>query len=388
MPRALSACSPTGRGLLAGGDAAAAGARAARGAGVVSGAAPDGSGAARVRSARDPAPGGVALAGSDGANRCRSARWGADAELIAELEGLVASNPLQERPRAQLMLALYRAGRQAEALEVYRRTSELLRGGGSVSSPSRGLQELERQVLRQDPALELGPGAVTIPAERRPMSRRSVRSRGWLRLTARTLSISAGAGGRRRSGCPAGGIDAGRDRGSLRDREVLTAARGPSVGVEQRGALPGSASWRQLLVRPGERPCAELARALGGEGARRGTGGAEAGRSAGWWRWISWRSCSRSVSARTSVWAFLDRLASAACDPERRCVDHGGVARGLLRPLRDLTPVCGAAQLAAMCWSGRCDVRSWRGRSSCRRLALGWVVERALVERSGRRRGR
>ena len=38
---------------------------------------------------------------------------GADAELIAELEGLVASNPLQERLRAQLMLALYRAGRQA-----------------------------------------------------------------------------------------------------------------------------------------------------------------------------------------------------------------------------------------------------------------------------------
>jgi DNA-binding SARP family transcriptional activator len=41
---------------------------------------------------------------------------GADAELIPELEQLVASNPLQERVRAQLMLALYRAGRQADAL--------------------------------------------------------------------------------------------------------------------------------------------------------------------------------------------------------------------------------------------------------------------------------
>ena len=54
-------------------------------------------------------------------------RLGAAAALIAELEGLVASNPLQERLRAHLMLAMYRAGRQAEALAVYRRTSEMLR---------------------------------------------------------------------------------------------------------------------------------------------------------------------------------------------------------------------------------------------------------------------
>src|ERR1700689_3537990 len=66
---------------------------------------------------------------------------GADAELIGELEGLVASNPLQERLRAQLMLALYRAGRQADALAVYRRVSELLREELGLE-PSRGLQEL------------------------------------------------------------------------------------------------------------------------------------------------------------------------------------------------------------------------------------------------------
>ena len=85
---------------------------------------------------------------------------GADAELIGELEGLIASNPLQERLRAQLMLAMYRAGRQADALEVYRQMSELLREELGLE-PSRGLQELERQVLRQDPALELAPRSVT-----------------------------------------------------------------------------------------------------------------------------------------------------------------------------------------------------------------------------------
>ena len=48
---------------------------------------------------------------------------GSDGELIPELESLVASNPLQERLRGQLMIALYRAGRQADALAVYRQTS-------------------------------------------------------------------------------------------------------------------------------------------------------------------------------------------------------------------------------------------------------------------------
>src|SRR3954469_23775031 len=51
---------------------------------------------------------------------------GRDRELVAELESLVAAHPLRERPRAQLMLALYRSGRQADALAVYRQTRALL----------------------------------------------------------------------------------------------------------------------------------------------------------------------------------------------------------------------------------------------------------------------
>jgi DNA-binding SARP family transcriptional activator len=61
------------------------------------------------------------------------------------------------------MLALYRAGRHADALEVYRDLSQLLRDELGLE-PSRSLQELERRVLRQDPALELAAESVTTPA--------------------------------------------------------------------------------------------------------------------------------------------------------------------------------------------------------------------------------
>ena len=81
---------------------------------------------------------------------------GAGGELVGELEALVDAEPFQERPRAQLMRALYRAGRQADALALYRRTSELLRDELGLE-PSRALQELEQQMLLHDPALEVAP---------------------------------------------------------------------------------------------------------------------------------------------------------------------------------------------------------------------------------------
>src|SRR4051794_11981562 len=76
--------------------------------------------------------------------------------LVGELEALVARHPLRERLRRQLMLALYRAGRQAEALEAYRdaRTT-LVEELGLEPSPE--LQELERAILVQDPALAAAP---------------------------------------------------------------------------------------------------------------------------------------------------------------------------------------------------------------------------------------
>src|SRR6266540_2710667 len=77
---------------------------------------------------------------------------GRHAELAGELEALVVEHPLRERFRAQLILALYRSGRQAEALEAYRTLRQTLVEELGIE-PSSALQELERGILRHDPLL-------------------------------------------------------------------------------------------------------------------------------------------------------------------------------------------------------------------------------------------
>ena len=74
---------------------------------------------------------------------------GRHGELVGELQSLVSEHPLRERLRGQLMLALYRSGRQAEALEAYRDGRATLLEELGID-PSPGLQELERAILRQD----------------------------------------------------------------------------------------------------------------------------------------------------------------------------------------------------------------------------------------------
>jgi WD40 repeat protein/serine/threonine protein kinase/DNA-binding winged helix-turn-helix (wHTH) protein len=76
------------------------------------------------------------------------------AELIPELETLTALHPLREGLWAHLMTALYRSGRQAEALAAYRRARDVLVEELGLE-PSPELRRLEQQVLRQDPALEV-----------------------------------------------------------------------------------------------------------------------------------------------------------------------------------------------------------------------------------------
>jgi DNA-binding SARP family transcriptional activator len=78
---------------------------------------------------------------------------GGQAELIPELESLVAEHPLRERLRAQLMLALYRGGRQAEALEAYQAARNALVDELGIE-PGHELRELHQAILRQDPALD------------------------------------------------------------------------------------------------------------------------------------------------------------------------------------------------------------------------------------------
>ena len=85
---------------------------------------------------------------------------GRQADLVGELEALVSAHPLRERLRGLLMLALYRSGRQAEALQIYQQTREVLVEELGLE-PSRELQELELAILRQDSSLELSPPTVT-----------------------------------------------------------------------------------------------------------------------------------------------------------------------------------------------------------------------------------
>jgi DNA-binding SARP family transcriptional activator/nucleotide-binding universal stress UspA family protein len=79
---------------------------------------------------------------------------GRHADLVGELEALGAEHPLRERFRGQLMLALYRSGRQAEALGVYRNLRRMLVEEFGIE-PTSGLHELERAILMQDPSLDL-----------------------------------------------------------------------------------------------------------------------------------------------------------------------------------------------------------------------------------------
>jgi predicted ATPase/DNA-binding SARP family transcriptional activator len=78
---------------------------------------------------------------------------GRQGELVGELEALVQANPLRERLRAQLMLSLYRCGRQADALEAYQQARQALVDGLGIE-PARSLRELHQQILRQDEDLD------------------------------------------------------------------------------------------------------------------------------------------------------------------------------------------------------------------------------------------
>jgi peptide/nickel transport system substrate-binding protein len=99
-------------------------------------------------------------------------------DAVSELEALVAAYPLRERLRQQLMIALYRCGRQADALAVYHSTRRALAEELGIE-PGPGLKRVERAILEQDLSLEpparVGGPQVTIPAgDERPRSAATV----------------------------------------------------------------------------------------------------------------------------------------------------------------------------------------------------------------------
>ena len=84
-------------------------------------------------------------------------------DVAGELQALIALHPLRERLRGQQMVALYRCGRQAEALEAYQAARRTLVGELGLE-PGPALQRLERAVLQQDASLELPDRALAAPA--------------------------------------------------------------------------------------------------------------------------------------------------------------------------------------------------------------------------------
>jgi DNA-binding SARP family transcriptional activator len=104
---------------------------------------------------------------------------GRAADLVPELEELIRIHPFRERLRGLLMLALYRSGRQADALQAYRDAGSLLAEELGLE-PGPALRELETAILRQDPALELPPtdrartGPPGLPGSWLPRERRTV----------------------------------------------------------------------------------------------------------------------------------------------------------------------------------------------------------------------
>ena len=83
-------------------------------------------------------------------------------QLVPELEQMVTDHPLDEQIHAQLMVALYRSGRQADALSAYQRLRHTLAEELGID-PCQALRELETAILRQDPSLDAPAAAVTAP---------------------------------------------------------------------------------------------------------------------------------------------------------------------------------------------------------------------------------
>ncbi len=108
---------------------------------------------------------------------------GRGADLIPGLEAMIGAHPFRERLRGQLMRALYRAGRQGEALEAYRRARALLVEELGLE-PGPELRELQAAILRHDPALQ-------VRSSSRPSKGPEDGSSSWLPSERRAVAVLA-----------------------------------------------------------------------------------------------------------------------------------------------------------------------------------------------------
>jgi len=160
--------------------------------------------------------------------------------VLPEIDRLVAEHPLQEKFEAQRMMALYRLGRQAEALAAYRELRRRLDDELGIE-PSPPLQRLHQAVLVQDPALDWQPAKATEPA---------LVSGGLDPVRPPTGSDTAGIGEPAWHACQAWAVSSWWPLGSRRlgcyggppgDRAFHSARR--SMVRFERVALPGKQRW-------------------------------------------------------------------------------------------------------------------------------------------------
>ena len=118
---------------------------------------------------------------------------GRHADLVGELEALIGRHGARERLRGQLMVALYRSGRQAEALEVYRATRRDLVDQLGVE-PGRELRSLETAILNHDPQLAWTPPSTAAPNARKPDRMFVGRERQLAQLMAGVEDLERGRG--------------------------------------------------------------------------------------------------------------------------------------------------------------------------------------------------
>ena len=173
---------------------------------------------------------------------------GHEAELVPELRELIDRHPLRERLRGQLMLALYRSGRQAEALDAYAHArTELVEQLGI--EPGRELRELHEAILRQEPQLDR---AVAAPASETARGTFVGRGRDLEQLEA---ALESAVHGRGRVALVVGEPGVGKSRLS---EELIAKARADGVTVLtgrcwEAGGAPAYWPWVQVMRshRPG-----------------------------------------------------------------------------------------------------------------------------------------
>jgi len=181
----------------------------------------------------------------------------------AALEGILADRPFREGAWELLILALYRQGRQAEALAAFQRAQTILREELGVD-PGQGLLDLHRRVLEHDPALLVAAGSDISGADERHDAF-PCPYKGLARYDATDMDLFVGREGLVRE--LVGRLVDGRlvvlvGMSGAGKSSVVRAGLLPALSA---GVLPGSAGWSTVLIVPGRDPAATITEALAAE---------------------------------------------------------------------------------------------------------------------------